>query len=181
MIFPSSSPMPECRLASKIIYGLCEPQTWLLRYIGKSSSGLVRPRRHTHKTALKLRDHCHNWIRSLVESGRKPEIIVLETLPDDSSAAELKNAEIRLISFFRSLGYPLTNLTDGGEGTSGYKQSEETRRKIGEANRVSLLGNVPWNKGLRTGRPAWNRGVSPSLETRAKMSKAKKLHLSGGA
>lgn len=29
-----------------------------------------------------------------------------------------------------------------------YKHSEETKRKIGKANSKSLLGNIPWNKGL---------------------------------
>lgn len=30
----------------------------------------------------------------------------------------------------------------------GYKHSEDTKRKIGNANRISHLGNIPWNKGL---------------------------------
>jgi len=32
---------------------------------------------------------------------------------------------------------------------TGKKLSEETKRKIGEANRLSLRGNTPWNKGLK--------------------------------
>lgn len=31
----------------------------------------------------------------------------------------------------------------------GYKMSEETKRKIGEANKISLLGNIPWHKGKK--------------------------------
>jgi len=29
--------------------------------------------------------------------------------------------------------------------------SEETKRKIGNANKISLLGNIPWNKGKKVG------------------------------
>lgn len=37
----------------------------------------------------------------------------------------------------------LCNLTDGGEGMSGHKHSEEAKRKIGEKNK----GNTSWHKG----------------------------------
>lgn len=31
----------------------------------------------------------------------------------------------------------------------GHKLSEETKRKIGEANKIALKGNTPWNKGKK--------------------------------
>ena len=36
-----------------------------------------------------------------------------------------------------------------GSGFRGKKLSEETKRKISEANKVSLKGRIPWNKGKR--------------------------------
>jgi len=33
----------------------------------------------------------------------------------------------------------------------GRKVSEETKKKIGEKNKISLLGKIPWNKGLTKG------------------------------
>jgi hypothetical protein len=44
-------------------------------------------------------------------------------------------AEMELIDAYRRRGIRITNITDGGEGTSGWVPSEETRRKIGEANK----------------------------------------------
>ena len=38
--------------------------------------------------------------------------------------------EVLLISCFRGMGYELANLTDGGDGTSGYKQTEEHKEKL---------------------------------------------------
>ena len=48
--------------------------------------------------------------------------------------------------------------------------SEKTRRKISLAG----LGRPSPMKGKHTGKPAWNRGISPSEGTRKKMSLAKK-------
>jgi len=35
------------------------------------------------------------------------------------------------------------------EANKGRIHSEETRKKIGKANKISLLGNIPWNKGKK--------------------------------
>ena len=44
-------------------------------------------------------------------------------------------SEIETIAILRDLGYELCNLTDGGEGASGYKPGVETRLKLVERNR----------------------------------------------
>jgi hypothetical protein len=44
-------------------------------------------------------------------------------------------AEVELIDLYRRRGVKLVNISDGGEGTSGWIPSEETRQKIGEANK----------------------------------------------
>ena len=38
--------------------------------------------------------------------------------------------EVRWIKALRDSGYELTNLTDGGEGTKGFRPSEETKEKM---------------------------------------------------
>jgi len=63
--------------------------------------------------------------------------------------------------------------------------SEETKRKIGAANSISLKGNIPWNKGKKgvqvswnKGKKglqvAWNKGKKHSEETKRKISEANK-------
>ena len=44
-------------------------------------------------------------------------------------------AEVELIDLYRRRGVFLVNISDGGEGTSGWIPSEETRKRIGEANK----------------------------------------------
>lgn len=64
--------------------------------------------------------------------------------------------ERQLIAEYRAAGARLTNCSDGGEGPSGAKRSEETRRRMSESG-----------KGKHT-------GVVVSLETRAKQSAVRK-------
>lgn len=40
-----------------------------------------------------------------------------------------------LISCFRELGHPLVNLTNGGEGTSGFKWKQESKTKLSNARK----------------------------------------------
>lgn len=46
--------------------------------------------------------------------------------------------EKELIAYHKSIGSPLVNLTDGGEGASGMPKSEETKAKISKANKGRL-------------------------------------------
>jgi len=47
---------------------------------------------------------------------------------------------------------------------------EETKRKI----RETLKGQIPWNKGKKTGQIPWNKGKHLSKETKKKISKGMK-------
>lgn len=114
-----------------IIYGLVDPRTQLVRYVGKSTSGLTRPRAHRSASGRAAATHSANWIRQLKSLGLDYEIVVL----DQGSATELPALERWWISYGRASGWPLTNLTDGGEGSVGATQSAETRARISAANR----------------------------------------------
>jgi hypothetical protein len=57
----------------------------------------------------------------------------------------------------------LRNLTDGGEGASGARRSQETRRKLSEANQGKFAGEA---------NPFW--GKKHSEETKRRLSEAKK-------
>lgn len=54
----------------------------------------------------------------------------VEILASDLTLEQACFWEVRWIAALRAAGYELTNLTDGGEGTKGFKPSEETRAKM---------------------------------------------------
>lgn len=115
-------------MSSFIVYGLIDPRTKLIRYIGKSCNGLSRPKKVS--VYLRGRSYCKNWIRELCDLGLSYEIIVLSECDSDPL---LLTEEIWWIAYGRACGWPLTNLTSGGEGAAGVKQSVDNRRKKSEA------------------------------------------------
>lgn len=112
-----------------IVYGLIDPLTQELRYVGKSTCGLRRPKMHFWPSNYNKRRYVYNWIKGLIHQGLKPEIIILEEHHDQSALYE---AEQWNIAYWRGLGCRLTNLSDGGPGWSG-PRSPETCSKISAA------------------------------------------------
>lgn len=112
----------------KLIYGLIDPRTLLIRYVGKSSSGMTRPCNHGKGHTLRHdRTRCGNWIRKLQSAGLEYSVVILE-LCDSPEALAL--AERWWIAFGRVCGWPLVNHTDGGEGCPGRLTSAETKAKL---------------------------------------------------
>lgn len=120
-----------------LVYGLRDPRTQAIRYIGRSSSGLTRPKQHWLASRNnKSRRHSVCWLRELAEHGLRCEIVVLQTC---TSVAEASEAERFWIVLGRSAG-TLTNHTDGGEGRTdnkGKPLSLEHRANISAARKAS--------------------------------------------
>jgi hypothetical protein len=98
--------------------------------------------------------------------------ILMRTLAKDLTHEGAKSAEIALINKHRKP--TLTNLTDGGDGTSGRHYSSETREKIAAARRGKSL-SVDTKAKLSaaiTGRASPNKGKVLSAEWRANISAA---------
>lgn len=126
-----------------IIYGLIDPRTAQLRYVGKTGKTLLS-RLKTHlKDSRRKTDHKCRWIASVVRDGLVPEIFEIESV---SGAGD--EEEIHHIAQFRSLGCALVNYAPGGRGVTAH--TEQTKKKIGDAN----------------------RGRTPSAETRKLISEA---------
>lgn len=87
-----------------------------------------------------------------------PPVDRIQFIQENMSEEDALAMEIELISFYgrknNGTGI-LRNLTDGGQGMSGYKQSEETKRK----KSLAVSGEK---------HPSF--GISPSIQTREKIS-----------
>lgn len=100
------------------IYGLVDPFSNELRYVGKTQIGVAkRLRNHLLRSHLRPTRHSCCWILGLIGKGAVPEVVVLETVQPTGDWAA---AEQFWIAYFRTLGCRLTNLTEGGEGVGGY-------------------------------------------------------------
>lgn len=130
------SPFPE----QNLIYTLSDPDSKMIRYVGLTTIGIKRPERHLDFNYIKKKEtHCARWIKRLLKEGKEPIIDILES--GFTEFDRLTAAEKFYIAYFKLLNYPLTNMTDGGEGASGAKRSEETRRKMSESRKRYLREN----------------------------------------
>lgn len=114
-----------------IVYALCEENGYV-RYIGKSTSGLKRVNGHRSEAFGKHRTYKNNWLKSKFESGVKPLVKILD---ESSNGTDLALKEKLAIYLYKTAGYNLTNLTNGGEGVSGRVLSEESRRKMSSSRK----------------------------------------------
>lgn len=106
------------------IYTLCCPVTGIVKYIGSTSSKLKYRLTGHICDSKRLSGPRHDWIESLTLKGLTPLIEPLEIIEND-----WENAEKYWIAQFRSWGFPLTNIADGGKGATGVRASSEKRRK----------------------------------------------------
>lgn len=113
------------------IYVLIDPQTKLVRYVGKANNVPQRYKAHLN-IARKHQVHKLNWINSLKNKGLKPIIEIVDVVP----IQEWVFWETYWISQFKTWGFDLINYTEGGDGsTFGNKTSFKK-------------GQKPWNTGL---------------------------------
>ena len=95
------------------IYILQDPTTEEVRYVGKS----VNPKRRYNSHLWdkpKVKYYSYYWIQSLLKKGLKPIMTVI-----DETETNWEELERYWISQFKTWGYPLTNITEGGEGCIG--------------------------------------------------------------
>lgn len=139
-----------------LIYGLVDPRSKIVQYVGRSSSGPARPGQHrsykSHGETTEL------WLQELFASGGDYTIVVLEEIADPKApsdrcwwwtglnATALCDAERWWIAFFgrvdRSTGV-LTNETDGGRGGSPHGDKHPSKQPKSRAKR-SAEATVRW-------------------------------------
>jgi hypothetical protein len=118
-------------------------------YVGKGRGGRAYSMKNRNR-------HHQAVVAKLRRIGSAFEVRIVSSGLYEHEAFEL---ECKRIAFWRSSGVDLTNLTSGGEGISGFRHSEETRKKLSDLNK---------------GVPSPLRGKPLSEETKKKLSEIAK-------
>lgn len=98
-----------------LVYALVDPRDQRIRYVGKTLRKYPNGRMAEHlREATKTDRHTHKlcWIRQLVSEGYRPELVVLDTVPEDV----LEEKEREWIARLKERGEDLTNTQEGGQG-----------------------------------------------------------------
>lgn len=110
----------------------------IIKYIGKTTQKLARRLDQHISTAKRAKEgkttsnYNTNWINSLLSKNIKPLINELDYFECDDNSKEWIIFEKYWISQFKSWGFKLTNLTDGGDGNQNQVFSKESQIKKSE-------------------------------------------------
>lgn len=108
---------------STYIYALVDPFSMEIRYIGWTANPSQRLTSHISESRQKKK-HCHHWIQQILMQGGKPIMQIIEEISPDDFA----EMERHWIKYCRSLGIPLTNISEGGEKAQGYIHPGEPKK-----------------------------------------------------
>lgn len=150
------------------IYGLIDPKTNELRYIGKSINPKSRYRKHLSERFLR-ETYKDRWIRSVIDSGKKPHIEIIDIV----DTTEWVYWEKFYISYYKMLGANLTNGTIGGDqppSTKGRKHSKESRKKMSDSKKGKP---IPWLNNGENRSDTHKKNLSESLKGKKSEKKGK--------
>ena len=151
------------------VYHYCDPESGTPFWVGKGKG----KRAYVHLTSCNRLNHpCfgtffYRKLRKMLSKGIEPTIEIIQEFSEEKEAFDLEISDIKRIGRRDQGKGPLTNLTDGGEGSSGYVTSDETKQKISNA----LLGRVI-SKETRQKMGDFQRGKKYSAETCRKIGEA---------
>jgi len=169
-----------------VIYAFIDPRTNTIRYIGQTTYAKPEQRLAAHLAPSMLKKHSYlsRWLKGLVDAGLKPEMVLIDAALDQ---AELDRLEIEHIARYRAEGFRLVNMSAGGGGRFGSRNSPEAYGRTAKAHRGTLKPKSPeWRAHLakvmakrRTNTQehmdklhALRRGAKHTEETKAQMSAA---------
>ncbi len=158
------------------VYALTDPRDDQVRYVGWTGNLKLRLYQHIYYSATEKTYKAH-WISQLTGLGLTPGYIVLES----GTGEGYKEAEIKWINHYKDSGCRLTNLTNGGDGTNGYVQTEEAKEHLRRLNtgkkqsketiekRVQKLTGQKRTPEMRERMSALQKGRTLSEESRQKL------------
>lgn len=145
-----------------VIYRKSKPKE--IRYVGITMHDDVQKRFNSHldKTKQGVNRPINDWINKYY-----PDVDI-KKVKSISTWEEACRQEIMLIAKLKKAGHKLLNMTDGGEGTVGFKDSEETRIKKSKAHMGRKVSEETKNKISKA-----NTGKRRTAEAKKKMSEKK--------
>ena len=176
---------------SKGIYCYIDKKDNQIVYVGKDS---YIDKNKRHKEHLAPSNYNKQQINRILQNN--PDRYIYQVLWEINDCSD--NHKNQMEIFYIKKYNPKFNFTEGGDGTSGFKHSEETRKKMSESKKgkkpyeitektrkkmsETKKGKIPWNKGkvnvyseeTRKKMSESKKGKTHSLETRKKMSEAMK-------
>jgi hypothetical protein len=161
------------------VYALTDPRNNdRFFYIGKGHG--YRAINHLKNSANRENNSKQATVKAIRNDGYEPGVVYLFKQLTEEQAHQ---KEIELIAFYgrKDLGLGhLTNLTNGGEGTSGHKHTEETKKKMREADRSAYNRTAPVSEetkaklsALLTGKPGRTKGHKWTEEQKTNLSKVR--------
>ena len=162
------------------IYGLIDPRTNELRYVGKTTNLNRRIKEHING-CNKDTTHKNCWISELICDGLKPIMCVIDSI----NTTEWEFWEIHYISYFKSIGCRLTNTKKGGQSPTFITSKLSSRKGkcleeiYGDEKGKVIKDKIRISSTKRSdypqGKDHWNYGKHASNITKEKISKIKKI------
>lgn len=152
------------------IYILIDPTQNKLRYVGKTTDTNRRFRRHLNERFISD-THKDKWIRKLMDSGYKPQMEIIDKVPDN----DWEYWEKFYIQYFKYIGCELTNSTKGGDqppSTKGRKHTLESRKKMSDTKKGKP---IPWLNNGDERTESHRKNLSISLKGRKSPNKGLKF------
>lgn len=108
------------------VYALLDPYTQAVRYVGYTTTTLQT--RFSYHCMCADENPRTEWIQGLLKVGKAPIIFTLEKV---NSKVHLPEVEKKWISYGKSAGWDLLNVSEGGERVSRYNNgSRRGKRKV---------------------------------------------------
>lgn len=157
------------------IYGLHDPVTDELRYIGQTVVSLTRRLgMHCAPSVLAAeRSHRAHWVEALLRQGLRP---VIREIATASSKEELDLLEVEHIAMARACKVRLVNTEPGGATHSLEHYERLAAAKRGVPRTPEVRAKI---SAARKGQPSPKRGIPISEEQKAKVSASRKGQLLG--
>lgn len=110
----------------------------------------MRYRQHVNDAKHhRSKTRCACWVYSVLQRGLEPICFQIEACEEN-----WEESEKFWISYFRFLGADLMNLTDGGDGSAGYRHPLEIRQKIAALAKARVTPELRAQIS-KSGRAAW--------------------------